>query len=158
MQKVSLFHLFNLQTQSMLEPGDQIEKITTQKIFYQIFMNLYQHAKNQAILSFISKQWNLICRENFDLYLRSKIFDSIQDGLFGGCFTAKAPPPLKTVTHILNDWIWHNYTLPKEDPENIWIACHTPWILLKSAFFHRKSVDFTISRNIDIDCILTHNF
>ena len=104
MQKVSLFHLFNLQTQSMLEPGDQIEKITTQKIFYQIFMNLYQHAKNQAILSFISKQWNLICRENFDLYLRSKIFDSIQDGLFGGCFTAKAPPPLKTVTHILQ-WL-----------------------------------------------------
>ena len=36
MQKVSLFHLFNLVTQLMLEPGDQIEKIPTQKIFDQI--------------------------------------------------------------------------------------------------------------------------
>ena len=53
MQKVSLFHLFNLQTQSMLEPGDQIVKKPTQKIFYHIFLNLYQHAKNQAISSFI---------------------------------------------------------------------------------------------------------
>ena len=25
-------------------------------------------------------------------------------------------------------------------------------------FFHRKSADFTISRNTDIDCILMHNF
>ena len=34
----------------------------------------------------------------------------------------------------------------------------TPWLLLKSAFFHRKSVNFVISRNTDIDLILVHNF
>ena len=47
-----------------------------------------------------------------------------------------------------------NYTLPKEDPK-IWIMWHTPWILCRSGFFHRKSANFAISRNTDIDCILT---
>ena len=39
-----------------------------------------------------------------------------------------------------------------------WITWHTPWLLLTSAFFHRKSANFFISRNTDIDCILVHNF
>ena len=30
--------------------------------------------------------------------------------------------------------------------------------LLTSTFFHRKSANFAISRNTDIDCILIHNF
>ena len=44
-----------------------------------------------------------------------------------------------------------SYTLPKEDPKNISITWHTPWVLLASAFFHWKSANFVISRNIDID-------
>ena len=51
-----------------------------------------------------------------------------------------------------------SYTLPKEDPKNIWITWQTPWLLLTSAFFHWKSANFVISRNTDIDCILVHNF
>ena len=53
---------------------------------------------------------------------------------------------------------WHSYTLPKEDPKNIWITWHTPWVLLTSVFFHRKPANFAISKNTDIDCILIHNF
>ena len=30
--------------------------------------------------------------------------------------------------------------------------------LERSAFFHRESANFAISRNIGIDCILIHNF
>ena len=57
-----------------------------------------------------------------------------------------------------NDETWRSYTLPKEDPRNTWIMWHTPWVLLTSPFFHRKSTNFAISRNADIDCILMHNF
>ena len=31
---------------------------------------------------------------------------------------------------------------------------YTPWVLLTSTFFHKKSTIFAISRNTDIDCIL----
>ena len=51
-----------------------------------------------------------------------------------------------------------SYTLPEEDPKNILLTWHAPCILLTSGFFHRKSANFIISRNIDIDCILIHNF
>ena len=53
---------------------------------------------------------------------------------------------------------WHRYTLPKEDPKNIWITWHIPWVLLRSAFFHQKSANLAISRNTDVDCILISNF
>ena len=53
---------------------------------------------------------------------------------------------------------WHSYTLPKDDPKNIWILWQTPWVLPTSAFFQRKPANFVISRNTDIDCILIHNF
>ena len=43
-----------------------------------------------------------------------------------------------------------SYTLPKKDPKNIWITWHTHWVLLTSAFFHRESANFVISRNTDI--------
>ena len=46
-----------------------------------------------------------------------------------------------------NNETWHSYTLPKEDPKNIWLTWHTPWVLLTPACFHRKSVNFTISGN-----------
>ena len=47
-----------------------------------------------------------------------------------------------------------SYTLPKKDLKNIWIMWHTPWLLLTSAIFHRKSSNLAISRNKCIDCIL----
>ena len=63
------------------------------------------------------------------------------------------------LSHIsYNDETWHSCTLPKEDPENIWITRQTCLLLLTSAFFQRKSANFVISRNTDMDCILVHNF
>ena len=44
---------------------------------------------------------------------------------------------------------------PKKVQKNLGITSHTPWLLLTSVFFHRKSANFTISRNTDIDCLLT---
>ena len=97
------------------------------------------------------------------LILRFSSFNPIQDGHFRGCSRmggAKRPPSLKSVTHIIsyNDETLHSYTLPKEDPRNIWITWHTSWVLLTSGFFHRKSANLVISRNADINWILIHNF
>ena len=50
-----------------------------------------------------------------------------------------------------NDETWHSYTLPKVDPKNIWIKWQNPGVLQTSAFFHRKLVNFSMSRNTDID-------
>ena len=58
MQKISSFHLFILEIQSILESWDKIGHtpfvtMANQKAFDQllIFVNLYRHAKNQAICS-----------------------------------------------------------------------------------------------------------
>ena len=70
---------------------------------------------------------------------------------------SKSTPTLKSVTHILQWWNLAQrrylipYTLPKEDPKNIWITWHTSWVLLTSTFFHRKLASFAISRSTDID-------
>ena len=60
MQKISLFHLFISETQSSLKSHDQTGHthfltMPTQKIFGQllVFMNMYQHAKNQLFHLFI---------------------------------------------------------------------------------------------------------
>ena len=83
-------------------------------------------------------------------------------GIFGAAHGEggqKGSSSLKSVTHICyNDEIWHSYTLLKEDPKIILTMWHIPSVLLTSAFFHRKSANFVISRNIDIDCIWIHNF
>ena len=43
--------------------------------------------------------------------------------------------------------------------QEIYESCSTShWILLTSAFFHWKPANFVMSRNIDKDCILIHNF
>ena len=72
------------------------------------------------------------------------------------------PPPHslpKNPLHIShNDETWRNYILPKVLPEKMWIMKHILWVLLISAFFHRKSANFAISKNTDIDCIFIHNF
>ena len=89
------------------------------------------------------------------------LINPIQDGPFRGCSWigggggegGKKPPSLKSVTHILQ--IWHSYSLPKEDISITW---YISWVLPTLAFFPRKSANFAISRNTDIDCILIHNF
>ena len=79
-------------------------------------------------------------------------------GIFGAAHRKggqKGSSSLKSVTHICcNDEIWHSYTLPKEDPKNILIMWHIPSVLLTLAFFHRKSANFVISINTDLDCVV----
>ena len=51
-----------------------------------------------------------------------------------------------------------SYTLPKEDPKICKSPYTPPVILLTSACFQWKSVNFAISRYADKDWILVHNF
>ena len=37
------------------------------------------------------------------------------------------------------------------------MARQTPWVVLTSSYFPRKSAIFVMSRNTDIDCVLIHN-
>ena len=97
------------------------------------------------------------------LYVNSLRHERIKRvGLFLWSFNFSFSLPILTfwnLSHIsCNYETWHSYTLPKEDPKNISITWNTPWALLTSAFFHRKSANFVILRNTDIDCILIHNF
>ena len=81
--------------------------------------------------------------------------DPIQDWPFWGCSRmvgAKSPvPSLKLVTHILQWRKLKQLHLTSRRSKNLLITWHTPWVLLISAFFHRKSASFTISRNTGID-------
>ena len=99
------------------------------------------------------------CLSVFDHFVEL-VLNPIQDGLFRGCsrMGGKKVPHPKICHTSCNNETSHNYTLPKEDPKNIWITGHIPWVLLTSAFFYRKSANFGISRNTDVDCILIHNF
>ena len=99
------------------------------------------------------------CLSVFDHFVEL-VLNPIQDGLFRGCsrMGGKKVPHPKICHTSCNNETWHNYTLPKEDPKNIWITGHIPWVLLTSALFYWKSANFGISRNTDVDCILIHNF
>ena len=97
----------------------------------------------------------------FECFFYLTHFNPIQDRLFRDCsrmwWAKKAPSPKNLSQISCNDETWHSYILPKEDAKKIWITWHTPWVLLTSAFFQRKS-NFPISKNTDIDCILIHHF
>ena len=87
-------------------------------------------------------------------------FKPNKDRIFGGCLPmkmggwgTKSYPCLKSVTYILMWWNLVHLYLPKLNPINIWITWNTPWVLMTSTFFRRKSANFAISRNIDIDWI-----
>ena len=91
------------------------------------------------------------------MFRTQRRINSIQDGLFRGCSRMMGGPP-QNLSHIFyNDETWQSYTLPKEDPKNIQITWHIPWVLLTSAFFHQKSANFATTRNTGIDWILIHN-
>ena len=81
-------------------------------------------------------------------------------GFFGAThgWWGEEPPSLKLTQIFYNDEPWHCYILPKENPKKLQYRWHVPWILLTSVLFHRKSAILVLSENIDIDCILIHNF
>ena len=108
--------------------------------------------KNFGILIGKQQRWSLFLLKLQALTLfRTSLF-----GVAHGIGGKKAHLLQLHISH--NDGTWHSYTLSKEDPENIWITWHSPWVLLTSAFFHRKSANFAISRNTDLDCVLIYNF
>ena len=80
-------------------------------------------------------------------------------GIFGAAYGWGGQKGLHKICHTYPTMMKvGSYTLAKEDSKNVWITWHTPWVLLTSAFFHRKSADFVIWRNKYLDCILVHNF
>ena len=81
--------------------------------------------------------------------------NSIQNGLFRGCSRMVGGKGGKKARRGAGHKIcciyptmmkFGSYTLAKEGQKNILITWHTPWALLTSAFFHRKSANITISK------------
>ena len=64
-------------------------------------------------------------------------------GIFGAAHGWWREIPLPKICHTYPSM---KNTLPKEDPNNIWITWHTCWVLLTPAFFHWKLANFVISR------------
>ena len=92
-----------------------------------------------------------------------KHFNPIQDGHFWGCSrmggSKKAPIP--KICHRYPTMMKLGMVIPYlKKIQKIYESRDTPspWVLLTSAFFHRKSENFVISRNTDVDCISIHNF
>ena len=121
-----------------------------------------------CILSFsesntwVLKDWTSLLQLT-ELYKFFTTLNPIQDAYFWSCSwiggRGGKNVPLPKICHTYPKLIkLGSYSLPKEDPKNIWITWHNPWVLLTSAFFHCKSANFFISRNTDKDCILIHNF
>ena len=127
--------------------------------FFCIFCNLAHNkysvnstsVRAEPILVFFSKFFTLLF---YSLTLFRMGFFGAAHEWGGG---QKGPPSLKSVANILQ-W-WNNKVIPYlKKIQKIYESRDTPWVLLTSAFFHRKSASFAISRNTDIDCILIHNF
>ena len=97
-------------------------------------------------------------------YTKSYI-NSIQDGHFRSCSQIggggqKGPPSLPKICHTYSTMMKLCTVILylKKIQKNIRITWYIPWVLLTSAFFLRKSENFFISRNTDINCILIRNF
>ena len=79
----------------------------------------------------------------------------------GGWVAKNIPLPKLCLTYpamMKLSTAWHSFTAAKGD-EKIYASLDTPLsILLILAFFHRKSANFAISINKDINYILIHNF
>ena len=117
-------------------------------------MKLSSILSKQSTFSHFKKHITITVHRFIDIH-------PILDGLFRGCSRMggeKKAPFLKSVTHIRHNETSQSYTLPKEDPKNIWVTWHTPWALLTSVFFHQEWPNFSISRNTDTGFVLMHNF
>ena len=71
------------------------------------------------------------------------MINPIQDGPLWSCSQVKGgrkSPTFPKICHTYPTMMkLGSYTLPEEDPKNVWITWHTHWVLLTSAFFHWKS-------------------
>ena len=71
---------------------------------------------------------------------------------------AKKAPSLKFVTHILQQQNLAQLYLAQRRSKKYLNQVTHPLSSADIAFLHRKSANFVKSRNIDIECILIHNF
>ena len=84
-------------------------------------------------------------------------------GLFGAAHRlgrgagAKKPPPLNLSHIFYNDEVGAVIPYLKKTQKDMNHVIH-PLSLLISGFIHRKSTNFAISRNSDINCIFIRNF
>ena len=46
-----------------------------------------------------------------------------------------------------------SFTLPEEDPKNVTVTWHASWVVHTSTLFHRKSTNFAITANTDIQIL-----
>ena len=68
-------------------------------------------------------------------------------------------PPLPKICHTHPTMIKLGTVIPcLKKIQKIYESRDTPSEFCISALFHRKSANFVISRNTDIECILLHNF
>ena len=66
----------------------------------------------------------------------------------------KAPSSCNLLHIYNNNETWHSYTFSKENPKRYMNHDTHPLISADISIFYRKSVNFAIPRNTDIDCIL----
>ena len=92
-------------------------------------------------------------------------FNPIQDVHFRSCSRMEErggakTPPLPKICHTYPAMIKLGTVIPYlKKLQKIYDSRDTHHlILLTSAFFHRKTAKFAISRNTNIDCTLVHNF
>ena len=120
-------------------------KLTRKWVYVQISYN--------NLLCFLNLSFLIGNKDEFPALFRMGIFAAAHG--YGGPKRPHLPKLCHTYPTTMK---LGSYTLPKKDPNNTWIMWRTAWVLLTSAFIQWKSVNFVISRNTDIDCILVHNF
>ena len=132
-------HLFFLLTLTSLKRPSDVYSIV-KKLSANALWSYIQYSITQLSILSILRIFNKLSWNNLN---QPYSFNPIQDGLFLSC---------SNLLHIsYNDETWHNYTLLKEDPKNLFFTRHTLWVLLTSAFFSWKSTIFDISGNTDKD-------
>ena len=91
-------------------------------------------------------------------HLLKKFLTLFRMGIFGAAHRwwerSQKGPSLPKISHTYSTMMKLGTDIPYlKKIQKIYESRHTPWLLLISAFFHRKSANFVISRNTDIDYI-----
>ena len=168
------FFKFNWEKDCIAATWDSFKDfILACKMRNQMYANFEKGKVPRAVISNFTQKW-LCCKAYALFYLRPKFLNNtfeilctyyrlfsrkIQIHIYWtatsitvmGFFGAAAPQNLSHISY--NDGTWHSYTLSKKVPKTIWITWHTPRVQLTSALLYRKSGNFVILRNTDINPI-----
>ena len=141
------------------------EESTCVGVFCEIFKKTYFEEHLRTAVSFAIYQWNtynFLKKYIVRTYGYCFIFNSVQDRPFRGCWRmgagGKKDPSQKYVAHFLQWWNVALLYLTQRRYKNYINNVTRPWVMLTSAFFHRESAVFVISRNADKVRILIRNF